>query len=275
MTTLLESFTERLPLLTTRQAGPRPFGVPRPGPSTLEIDPPIALEPVEPEDFVREYAKLQDGDCDVQDLEAHLPVVEDSFYINMEADVVRASSLYLLHPINMALSCLASCRVFCQAEETHGPTARTDISWRYISAQREWVTLAVLEFKNTDMLVREEFAAGMADMRPRSGREPRDLVDNAREEREEWDNTWLGEGAARLARQARKYSERTSVGYVAIFDWKSMFIFNFAEMHEDNYKLAEGTWFKEDAGNHRTYNTFRILLFGMLVKALRRNGLVG
>lgn len=252
----------------------RPREVPLPGSSTLDIDPPIALEPCDPLVLFNEYTRLQSGNDILAGLGSQLPAVEMSFYLRLEADVVHASRLYLIHPINMALQGLTETRITCQAEESHGPTARTDISWKYFDdEENEWRTLAILEFKNTYMLVQDDFAPGMADMRQGSPRSPRALISGAYSRRARQGFTWLREGASRLARQALKYSGSTGTGYVAIFDWKSMFIFDFEGMDEGEYELAKGTWFEKTPGG-QSYETFRMLLFGMLVKALKRNGLV-
>lgn len=53
-----------------------------------------------------------------------------------------------------------------------------------------------------------------------------------------------------------------------------MFIFNFNDMSEGVYQLANSTWLREDPTAESTYETFRMLLFGMLVKAMDRRELL-
>ncbi|KAI9873928.1 MAG: hypothetical protein M1830_010382 [Pleopsidium flavum] len=271
MTTLSQSFWQTLPVLQIVEPA-RPREVPQPGSSTLAVDPPIALEPCEPLVFFQEGNCLRSVGAG---LDNHLPAVESFFYLRLEADVVHASRLYLLHPINMALQGLTDTPIACQAEESQGSTARTDISWKYYDEQNEeWKMLAILEFKNTFLLIEREFTRAMADMEPGASRSPKALVDRAYQTNQRH-FTWLGEGAGRLTRQALKYSGSAATDYVAIFDWKSMVILDFEGIDEGAYKLAKGTWFEEVPTQPPTHETFRMLLFGMLVKALRRNGLVG
>ena len=183
---------------------------------------------------------------------------------------MRAAALYLLHPVHLALQALPLPRLICQSEQVHGATARSDISWKYKDRQNQWRTLAVLEFKATGMLVKQEFLEAATN----SQRSSKELVDSAYVLRQRKDNSWFGDGARPLTQQMIKYSERAEVDLVAIFDWKSMFVLDFGSRDEGRYQLAKGTWFAEDDGNTARPETFRSVLFGMLIEALRRNGVI-
>ncbi len=248
----------------------------------MHFNPPIAWEPSDPSLLANVYNILYMHDQSCRDknerilrhLDSYLPAVEPTFLLRVEADVVRASVLYLLHPINFALRSLSIEQLFCLSEMSQGPTARTDIAWTFQDKWNNRRTLAVLEFKNTYMLRKDEFYSGKADMSAEVGAKgsPVALINDVKATPDDG-NSWLGSGARTLSRQMMKYSRRARTDFVAIFDWKALFIYDFSTMDEKNYQLARGTWFVEDPLASQTV-TFRTLLMGMLIEALRRRGLL-
>lgn len=73
----------------------------------------------------------------------------------------------------------------------------------------------------------------------------------------------------------KKYSS-LGIPDVALFDWDAMFIFDFHDMNEDalNPVLARGIWFTEAGKDHSQGQTFRMALYGFLIRALRRHQVI-
>lgn len=278
MPTIGDSFLVRLPPLKMR--GPDGGGSWEIPPiktlaSTGNFDAPKALERVHPELYCQEAAAA----IPLLSLTTHLPAVEPSIFLRTEGDVVHAVGLYLLHPVNMALEAIrrmvvgSGSSIYCQSEVHQGPTARTDFVWK-LTKGTKMVTLGVLELKNTQLLVEAHFTEGVVDM-TRSGRDAVSMIDLAFSDKvpNEADKTCLGRSASRVSRQARKYHTEARTDFVAVFDWCSMIIFDFGGMDEGSYRLAKGTWHQE--GPHLpSHGNFRMLLLGMLIKSMKRFGVI-
>jgi hypothetical protein len=123
--------------------------------STDKFDAPKALEEVSSQMY-----------CDVANaiiprllLTTYLPGVEGSIFLRTEGDVVHAVTLYLLHPVNMALGAMGG-SIYCQSEVRQGPTAHTDVMWKWTNGTKT-VTLGVLELKNTQLLVEGDIFQGV------------------------------------------------------------------------------------------------------------------
>lgn len=118
--------------------------------------------------------------------------------------------------------------------------------------------LAIVEFKNTNWEDFELVEVSQAN----AAEEMSEAMGNV-------DDTLLAGNAVSLSKQARKYSG--SCKDIAIFDWNAMFIFNFCGIREDRLvpKPVKGIYFDEsDAVSEGA--TFRLILFGFLVRALQR-----
>lgn len=278
MDTIRESFDKCLPSLPMRtpgQPGTGSWEIPAINPlsSTDGFDAPKALEPVHPVVYLNMAAAA------LSRFHLHhtiqLPAVEDSIYLGTEGDVVRAVSLYLIHPVNMALQATGS-SISCRSELTHGPSARTDIIWMSRMGNKR-VTLGVLELKNTQLLVKAHFDQGLADMAAgtKSSKHPKNMLSEAFSGRapNPLEHTFLGSSTSRVSRQARKYHQEAETDFVAVFDWCSMIIFDFGGMDEGRQKLAKGTWHQEGPGLP-PQATFRMLLLGMLIRSMRRTGIL-
>jgi len=92
-------------------------------------------------------------------LTTYLPGVEGSIFLRTEGDVVHAVTLYLLHPVSMALGAMGG-SIYCQSEVRQGPTAHTDVMWKWTNGTKT-VTLGVLELKNTQLLVEGDIFQGV------------------------------------------------------------------------------------------------------------------
>lgn len=267
MPTIAESFLELMPVLQIEQPLQKPRPIQVSASSTARVDPLIAWQPADSQELFDYSSWIFQGDQTPNSLLHPMPRIEAFHNLRSEGDVVRASHLYLLHPVNEAIRHVTggNPQIICAAEETHGAVARTDISWSYDNGEERTV-FAILEFKNTFVLDWAEFEPAMADMT--EGRTPAELIDRIYQECDDEEYSWLGKNARIISKQAKKYFERTECADIAIFDWNSMFIFDFSVLDEGANQLARGIWFREDP--NQQYRTFRLLLFGLLCKAMRR-----
>ena len=98
-------------------------------------------------------------------LDHPMPLWEDTFYFETEADFARATILYVLHPVNeifnQALKSAFPCaNLICKAEESDR-ASRFDFSWD-IQAGNKTYKLAIFELKNTLAVYDREFRASHA-----------------------------------------------------------------------------------------------------------------
>ena len=203
-------------------------------------------------------------------LEATIPEVEESFYLCNEADVARATNLYLLHPINQLLTAFikqqtdrrAALRCFC--EKVQNDSTRTDITWELVSALNPDTryTIAVLELKNTNGIVRSQFQAAEATPFNKAA-----LIDQAQSAKGEYETLFDG-NALWVAKQLTKYALSTATPYVGAFDWRSMVLFNFNEMSgpQNAGEAMEGFAMAEDG----VRVIFRRALLGFLYQGTSR-----
>lgn len=205
-----------------------------------------------------------------------MPQHETGHRLSTEGDVVRASILYLLHPVNVAVSSLISRGdLYCKTEQSsRGRTCRTDIRWVYQpdrNDQSNQTDIAVLEVKNTKTLHWADFSAAGTDQQNARAKVRSAYAKGADEE-----FTHLVRNALWVSKQAKKYATTLPVADVAIFDWNAIFVFDFAGMKEDTNDpiLARGIWFEEPTTNVQDGTTFRALLLGFLVRALRRHHVI-
>lgn len=203
-------------------------------------------------------------------LQQQMPQLERSHHLHTEADVLRASSLYLLHPVNVAATRLVSNgNLFCTSEQTSSGGARTDIRWVYHPNHGgKAVSIAVMEFKNTNVLRLSDFLPALTDQQHARAKVQAAFAKPG--------FTHLINNAYWLSKQAMKYKRAASVADVAIFDWNAMFVFDFAGMDEDAQVpvLAKGIMFQETVDSVNNGVTFRIVLLGFVVRALKRHGCI-
>ena len=197
-----------------------------------------------------------------------IPQNEGTHSLITEADVLDASRLYLLHPVNVAVKELLNHgHLECRREHTASPTSRTDIVWVHIDGNQT-TNVAVLEFKNTYVLREDDFRPAMANANE-AERKLQDAFDTNTD-------TLLTGNAFWVSKQAIKYHEELQTADVAVFDWNNMVVFDFSGMSETpiNPKLARAIWFSETGKIHNQYQTFRAFLLGFLIRSLLRHNLV-
>ncbi|MCJ1260006.1 hypothetical protein MMC24_007846 [Lignoscripta atroalba] len=216
--------------------------------------------------WTSDSAKLPTTQPTTGPLRDRIPQLERTHLLHTEADVLRASFLYLLHPVDVAVSrLLGTGSLDCRGEVSSMGGCRNDIKWVYRNGNQT-TNIAVLEFKNTKVMHWQDFGFAMAN-----SNNAKTMRDSAQGNNL---HTHFRNNAVWLSKQARKYS--ASVPDVALFDWSTMFIFDFNGMDEDilNPILANGIWFTESTSNHNQGESFRTLLLGFLVRALVRHNII-
>jgi len=209
------------------------------------------------------YAQNADGILEklASFLESSLPTIEDPFLVITEGDVLRATTLYLVHPINLALNArYGNTPIHCLAENSKDGI-RCDITWKYQNGDN-LDTIAVLELKRRGVLWWEEFECAKSDARNR-GDKIREAYANMGANNHV--ATTLKGNAITLSKQAAAYAVRQETQFIGLFDWDSMFLFQFCNLDRDTEDIGDwayGTWVKD------TEPTFiRKTLFGFLVAA--------
>lgn len=194
-------------------------------------------------------------------LQSSLPAVERPFLMITEGDVLRATTLYLLHPINLALNAkYEDTPIYCLSEDSK-ERIRCDITWKYRDG-RDLKTIAVLELKKRGALSWEDFERAESNAGNRE-----DKMQEAYANTDDGDDvaTTFKENAIPLSKQAAAYAIRQKTQFVGLFDWNYMFLFQFCQLNlaEKNIgDCAYGTWVQETDSM-----LFRKTLFGFLAAA--------
>ena len=193
---------------------------------------------------------------------AFLPSQESPLCLASESDIVRASALWFLHPVIKAMQTLVP-GATCAAEVVE-PGVRCDVLIKVGS-----LNIAVLEYKNRGYLSREDFSQGLVeDSSERNTAEILRKMEPSKSKTATQSKTdsRLGGNATILTKQAGAYATRFGTKYVALFDWDSLFLWNFAALKFTSPRTgihgnwAYGTWVD---GRDR----FRRVLLGFFLKA--------
>ncbi|KAJ5584625.1 uncharacterized protein N7459_004425 [Penicillium hispanicum] len=196
-------------------------------------------------------------------LSALMPQSEGTHVLSNEADVLRLSTLQLLHPVNVALRhiCPPGSRLICQNEMQGSTNSRFDINWSLLTANGQRDTIAILEVKTTHVIHKGDFDAGKATPENFHVQTARAMQTN--------EETLLQGNAIWLSKQAQKYAEHCPA--VAIFDGKAMFLFDFHLYMRSTRRdeAVRGIYFDESRTNPQQMN-FRRLLFAFVARALSR-----
>ncbi|KAK9362934.1 hypothetical protein V1504DRAFT_446912 [Lipomyces starkeyi] len=130
------------------------------------------------------------------------------------------------------------------------------------------IDIAILELKNTKVIHWNDFVPARTNQRRAKAMRNKALTFATR--------THFIQNAYWLSKQAKKYYRSVHVPDIAIFDWNSLFIFDFAGLDEDAQDpiLARGIWFTESGSNPSEGETFRTVLFGFLIRALKRYNII-
>lgn len=173
--------------------------------------------------------------------ETCLPALWNPCPLQTESNVMTASHLWLLHPVIIALQAQYP-NVKCDTESPKD-NCRCDIIIHDGDK-----ALVVIECKRRAYLRKREFNAARADEHDAEG------IKTMMAKRYENDNnrgSYLDGNARYLSKQAAAYSLKWQTRFVVLFDWDSMFLYNFAGMNlgMDNSEpeaqdWAYGTWVK-------------------------------
>ncbi|KAL1886495.1 hypothetical protein Plec18167_000426 [Paecilomyces lecythidis] len=193
-----------------------------------------------------------------------LPRLEKTHRLDTEADVTRISILQLLYPVNIALQeivAAAGMKIICGSERTGGRDSRFDIQWSLYNNKGEFLkNSAILEIKSTNVIHWDDFKNAAATEKT--------LEAKMAEAMSKFPDTLFNGNALLLTKQATKYSQKCVD--VALFDWTSMFIFDFADrLSTTEEGEVKGTYFSEDRRTRKGM-TFRRQLFAFLARALKR-----
>ena len=194
-----------------------------------------------------------------------IPAIERPFWMQTEADVIRATTLYFLHSINQTINTRFRETIFCAAEDRGSGNLRCDLIWRIKDNSGRTKNIAVLELKNRGILLRHEFMCARTDRANSSNKIARAW--------QEPNQTFLRGNARLVSKQAAAYALERRTRFVAIFDWDSLFLYEFAAIDPGSWDTvgswAYGTWVDYDA---RPTN-FRMVLLGWLFAACKQAGL--
>ena len=202
-------------------------------------------------------------------LNGKLAEIEQSHYLHTEADVGRASDLYLINPVNIAIQKLLprGGRIFCRAEQVGRKKNRTDRRWTY-RRNGQSVDIAILELKAPFVLKSNDFKYAMVTTS--KAREKNDAAQSME------NSTHLKRNAITVAKQTKKYADDLGVTDIAVFDWNAMFVFDYNNIDYDssNPRPAKRTWFRETDVMPARGHTFRSMLLGLLIRGLQKNGII-
>lgn len=132
--------------------------------STVNVDPPPAWL-AESYGVLTSLArsKLPSSAPSTGTLRDRMPQLEMTHLLHTEADVLRASFLYLFHPVHVAASRLLNTgNPDCRGELSATGGCRTDVRWVYRNGS-QMTNIAVLEVKNTKVIHWNDFAFAMAN----------------------------------------------------------------------------------------------------------------
>ncbi|KAJ9373622.1 hypothetical protein DTO282F9_2830 [Paecilomyces variotii] len=235
--------------------------------STIDIDPLVAwryedhqrLVDLVADNFPSEISNPEDN------LLKRVACRDGSNLLRSEADVLSATILYILNPVNLAINRnLKQGSMTMSCEQTSPGRIRTDIRWSY-RVSSMMIDVAILEVKAKDTLRWADIANAMARSDAEERQKHKEAYRSAK-------RTLFVSNAYWFVKQAYKYAEQLEIPDVAIFDWNNLFILDFSTMDPDGRqpKLAKGIWFNEEGKDHQNLQTFRAVLFGFLLRAISR-----
>jgi hypothetical protein len=216
------------------------------GSTTEKVEPPTYHESRPVDDYTRAgRAALEAVQGQLQ--QRFMPSDEDLFAHRSEADVVRSAALYLLHPVNMALSFRGPRNYKCSSEYTGntGGKVRSDVVFFRQNGGPNMQPMAVLEFKNrgildhrpdlwnntltaqrsTGALLTQEVLASA-----RFGGNLKNVVDYAPDNIELGQMTYFDGNPLILVKQAAAYAIVNKTRYVALFDWNTLILIHFHQL---------------------------------------------
>ena len=226
------SFNARLPYNPTRSVSNDYHRLDYSSQSTGATPPPVFATQIGQANFIeREHdhwtlqgSRYMESHKSFQMTASAIPPLEAGFFLKTEADVVRATALYLLHPINQAINAYRLSKgqeaLFCSME-VKLKDARTDVLWRNQTTGRY---VAVLELKNTYSIKPEQFSQSIVtDLDLRSNLRLTTRIDARRASQ-------FKENALVIISQAAKYAVQFQTPWLAVFDWRRLVVVYFPNL---------------------------------------------
>ncbi|KAF2763307.1 hypothetical protein EJ05DRAFT_33719 [Pseudovirgaria hyperparasitica] len=204
----------------------------------------------------------------------YLPAIERPFEIHNEADVVRATTLYLTNPINKALEKIFNQTISFHAEHVEnsdGESVRADLVWKYSDPQTKKSTIvAVLELKKRGVMQYSQWQQSQTSNDARSiGRRMEQI--RAQDRSQNPSGTLLFSHSRTLSKQAAAYGVRFGTKYVALYDYNDLFLYYFNALSAGGVgDIASGTYIGTEQAPDVTQ---RKALLGWLVRACAEKGL--
>jgi hypothetical protein len=216
---------------------------------------------------IEDYTKLADNDAlaknHVQQVTVQncMPALERTHFVQCEADLIRPSALYFLHPVHMALTALhPNINIICRSESSAQKGSRPDIVY-----EKNGRAFAILEYKVTGVMVKQEF--GRAIMAWDSTTEKIQAKVGA-QKLEPPDLTHFGDNtkATIVMKQVTKYVDKQKTNYAAVFDWDCLFL---SIYHPANADVISGTFISRRGPDA---NNLRKAYLGWLMEAFNNDG---
>ncbi|KAI0517545.1 hypothetical protein F5B22DRAFT_109548 [Xylaria bambusicola] len=146
---------------------------------------------------------------------------ETAIKLLTEGDVTRAAALYLLHPVNQALSALNP-DISCLSEH-HGNTIRSDVTYKF-GLDRAF---AIVEFKKRGVIRMEEFRGALLELNNDRARAQAQINDKIMSAMDERGMSFFRKNSLNLLKQAANYAVKHGTNYVAMFDWNYLILITF------------------------------------------------
>ncbi|KAI0188890.1 hypothetical protein EV127DRAFT_462073 [Xylaria flabelliformis] len=261
--TIKQSFRNPLP------SYPNPLGVGDThisGSTTMDTDPPRFYVAISHDAWVGlGFQSLETVNTRALENE-HISLREDAMYHLNEGDVARAAAMYLLHPINQALSAIPNFAgsIKCLSEQLMNGV-RADISFmRYRGNEQR--CFAVVEFKKRGVIDDNEFRQAARTLKTPVSHHVKAAMNAP-------GGSFFQRNSVKLMKQAAAYATRNGTQYVALFNWDRLVLIRFS-MLDPRRKIGDlvangvGDYceigvLKYDTGSH----LMRAALLGFLMEA--------
>jgi hypothetical protein len=176
--------------------------------------------------------------------------------VSDEADVVRATALYLLHPVHMALTARhPDVSIQCLAEFASSGI-RPDIVYK-----KDGQNFALLEYKVTGVVNRQEFTTA----RLAATALPNEVTAKRVRAENKDDGTFFYGNALKIIKRMACYSAKDETQYIAMFNWDWLFL----SIFNSDKDIVHGT-LVDRAGSQK--NQLRKAFLGWLLEAYGNNG---
>jgi hypothetical protein len=178
--------------------------------------------------------------------------IETPFPMKNEQGVVRAATLYLINPINIALAAIFSGRILCH-EEFNKDNLRVDMTWKYQkTGETEPTTIAVLEYKRRGYIIMDQFRdASKAD---------KDITDFELRKSSQSTLIRADSNAEKFTKQTAAYAISHRCKHVGLFDWDNLVLFYYKDLREGSVgEIALATMVMEH--QNRDYKAESLLSF--------------